>query len=62
MQKRNSPCPMAVGTEAKRSYQYHYSTKKRLSKAQRAMLHDLFGSLLLVLCMCGLTMLMLIVG
>lgn len=60
--KRNAPqCYSTNG--AKREYvQRYYNSKKRLSKAQRAILHDLFGALLMFASMVGMTILLLLVG
>ena len=60
--KGKSPCPMAVGTEAKHNYQSHYSRKRRLSKAQRAIVADLLGAILVFATMVLITMLLLLVG
>ena len=62
IEKRKGPCPMAVGTEAKRSYQFNYSRRIKEKQAQRAFLKDAAGAVLITMVMMMIVVLMLIVG
>lgn len=61
--KGKSSRPVAAGTRAKTNYiNQNYSRKKRLSKAQKEILHNAFGAILMFLAMVGIVILMLLVG
>ena len=62
IEKRKGPCPMAVGTEAKRSYQFNYSRKLKEKQDMKEFIKEAVGAVLVTLGMMLIVVLMLIVG
>lgn len=62
IEKGKSSRSAATETRAIKNVQINYIRKKRFSKAQKEILHNVFGALLLALLMIELSVFMLIVG